>query len=149
MKIDNRVAYTLMELLLVLAILSIISLLAIPNTKFFLNMREQQELNELKKDLLYARNRAIVEGRSYFVYFDRERNQYIIRYSETSPPVKVKEFKHGIKIWKDNSTSILRFNANGRPGESGSIYLVDRKNNRYKLSLTPATGRIELGILDK
>lgn len=142
-------AYTLIELLLVLAILSIISLLAIPDSEILLRMRERQEIEELRKDLLFVRNRAIVEAENYEVLFSREENKYYIKHRKSGLTIKTKEFKHGIKISINNMDASFQFNRNGNTGKGGTIYLRDRKNNRYHLTLTPATGRMELKEVGK
>lgn len=75
----DRKAYTLIELILVLALLFIIVAMTIPNTNFYLSIAKNQELKELKKDLLFARNKAIIESQVYIVSFDSKDNRYIIK----------------------------------------------------------------------
>ena len=135
--------------MLVLAIISIIFAMAIPNSEILLRMRERQELEELRRDLLFARNKAIVEARNYYVYFNSNDNKYIIKHSETSPAIKTKQLQHGIKLDMDNIVSNFQFNKNARTGKSNTIFIRDRNNNRYKLTLTPATGRVELRLVGK
>lgn len=59
-----RKGYTLIEILIVLALFFQFFLsLGLPNTKFYGRIREKQEIDEFRKDLLFSRNRAIIESK--------------------------------------------------------------------------------------
>lgn len=141
----NR-GYTLIELLIVIALFSTILSIIIPNLGFYTNFMEKQEISELKKDLLFARNSAIVENRYYIVYFNHNENSYIIKTSETSPAIKSKTLGKGLKLDKDNLVGSFTFTPSGATGNSNTLYINGKKNKKYAISLTPATGRIEIKI---
>lgn len=138
--------YTLIELLIVIALFSTILSIAIPNLGFFKNLMEKQEIVELKKDLLFSRNSAIVENKYYIVYFNHKENSYTIKTSETSPAIKSKTLGQGLKLDKNNLVGNFTFTPSGATGNSNTLYINTRKNKRYAISLTPATGRIEIKI---
>jgi len=141
---NNRKAYTLIEVLLVVALLSIITGLAFPNTRTYLRIKEKKELDEFRKDILFARNKAIIESKNCFIYFNFEDNQYIIKHSEESLPIKTKKFPSGIELSGKKNVLYFEFNCNGSTNKSGTIYLTTKFNDTYSISLTPATGRLTM-----
>ncbi|NLY47078.1 MAG: type II secretion system protein [Tissierella sp.] len=140
----EKKGYTLIELLIAIALFSILLSIAIPNFNFYTNLREKQEIAEFKKDLLFARNSAIVENRYYIVYFNHSENSYIIKTGEASPTIKSKTFGQGLKLDIDNLVGSFTFTPSGATGNSNTLYINARKNRRYVVTLTPATGRIEI-----
>lgn len=141
----EKKGYTLIELLIVIALFSIFLSIAIPNLNFYRNIMEKQEIAEFKKDLLFARNSAIVENRSYTVNFNHERNSYNIKTSNR-PTVKSKTFSNGLKLFENNLVNSFTFTPSGATGNSNTIYIDTKKNKRYVVTLTPATGRIEIRL---
>ncbi len=138
--------YTLIELLIVIALFSTILSIVIPKLGFFKNLMEKQEIAELKKDLLFARNSAIVENRYYTVYFNHNENFYTIKTSESSSVIKSKTLGQGLKLDENNLVGNFTFTSSGATANSNTLYINARKNKRYVISLTPATGRIEIKI---
>lgn len=139
-----RKGYTLIEILIVIALFSILVSMIIPKLSFFNILSERQEIAELKKDLLYAREMAIIENKSYMVYFFHDKNSYSIKTSEAGPVIKSKTFDSGLKLNIDNGSFI--FNPSGAAGKSNTIYINTNRNKRYAISLSPATSRIEIKL---
>ncbi|MBC8590586.1 type II secretion system protein [Wansuia hejianensis] len=144
----DRKAYTLIELILVLALLFIIVAMTIPNTNFYLSIAKNQELKELKKDLLFARNKAIIESQVYIVSFDSKDNRYIIKTKKKSSPIKVKKLEHGIKLNEEISVKSIYFLPSGATENSNTIYLQDKNKKKYEVTITPVTGRVEIKIIE-
>lgn len=139
--------YTIIELLIALALFSIFLSIAVPKVSMFNRIKEQQELREFKKDILYARNKAIVEGKRYTVYLNYENNSYDISYNisqNKSERLKEYKFQYGLKLIRNPDLTKFSFTRFGTPGNASSIYLVDSKNNLYKLSVAPTTGKVSL-----
>ena len=145
----EKKGYTLIELLIVIALFSIFLSISLPNMSFFTAMRQKQEINEFKKDLLFARNSAIVENKSYRVSFYIDKNTYSIRESGKDKAIKSKTFSNGLKLNEDVIVGSFVFTPSGATGNSGSLYIEAMRNNRYKVTLTPATGRIEIKLEKK
>lgn len=141
-----RKGYTLIEILIVIALFSILLSLALPNLNFYLNFMERQEMEEFRNDLLYARNMAILENRYYIVYFFQDLNAYMIKTGEHSPAIKNKTFNNGLRLSKNSTTTNFTFTSTGAPANSGTVYIVNRKGRRYRVTLSPATGRIEVKL---
>lgn len=139
--------YTLIELIIVLALISILFIMAIPSTGFFIEIQEKRELEGFRKDLLFARNRAIIESRDYDVKFHIDDNQYfIIRTGENLETIKSKKFEKGIRFDKNNLLNSITFKHNGTTKDSGTFYLRNSKNYRYEITLSPVTGRIKVEV---
>lgn len=141
----DKKGYTLIELLIVIALFSILLSIALPNLAFYRNIMERQEISEFKKDLLFARNSAIVENKSYTVAFNHERNSYNIK-TGSRPPIKSKTFNHGLKLTENKLANSFIFTPSGATANSNTIYINTKKDKRYVVTLTPATGRIEIKL---
>lgn len=150
MKIINKSTsskgYTLIEVLMVIALLSILLAIAIPNMGFYRRIGENQEIRELKKDMLFARNRAIAENRIYFVHFVPSINSYEIRREAFGPIVKSKTLGKGLLIEDREIGRPIGFTPNGTTIDSGTIYIKSSRGQRYVLTVTPATGRIGIRL---
>lgn len=129
---------------MVIALLSILFSIAIPNFRLFTTMMQKQEINEFKKDLLFARNSAILENRSYMVYFFNDKNTYTIKNGEQEAAIKTKIFNHGLKLNVDQTVGSFVFTPSGAPGNSNTIYINTSGSKTYRVTLTPATGRVEI-----
>ncbi|NMB27323.1 MAG: prepilin-type N-terminal cleavage/methylation domain-containing protein [Tissierellia bacterium] len=141
----NR-GFTLIELIMIISVLLII--LCIPALKgnIILNYRERQELKELKNDINYARNKAIVESTKYIVDMRPYSNSYVIYKQEgIRKIVKRKELTDGIKINKTNiKGNEIIFTYSGAPEVAGTIELENRKGRKIEITITPATGKVNI-----
>lgn len=137
-----RKGHTLIEVLLVIVILAIIASMAVPNVKILHRIKSKNEISELRKDILFARNKAIIENNFCSIYFNAESNKYIIRTNEGSPSIKTKEFNHGVELEDRGNLKVLQFNPNGVPGSSGTLYISDSFGRTHKITVTPVSGRL-------
>lgn len=142
----NRTAYTLVEIIVVIAILGIIIAMTIPNTNYFKSIRESLEVKELRRDILFTRNKAIVDSKIYKIKFIEDDNSYKISTGSDSESItiKTKYFEHGIKLNTREGSKTFTFNTNGTTSESGTIYFLDRIGDEYKLSITPVSCKVNI-----
>lgn len=138
----KRVGYTLIEMLIVLALLGILLAMAFPSTNYFKSHRESLEIKELKRDILYTRNKAIIECKVYYISFDVKNNYYKIFSIDDS--VKTKYFEHGTRLSGEDGSSTFIFNTNGNTGVSGSVYFYDRAEVKHKLTITPVSCKVNI-----
>lgn len=142
----------MIELVIVLALFGILASIAVPKFTLISRFKENQELREFKRDVLYARNQAIVKGKEHSVSFDYDTNSYVIL--EELKVIKRYNFEHGIILIKKPFNvekavvSYIKFGKNGRPTVSGSIALMTSDKTIYKLSTTPVTGKVSLAKLE-
>lgn len=135
--------YTLIEILIVIALFTLIFSIALPSLGILNRTREGNELKEIKRDLIYTRNKAIVDCKSIKFRLDYENNGYIIEYLN-GEKIKSKYFQYGIKLMRNPKLLDYAFTSNGTPSNSDTLILEDSKKNRYEIAVTPATGKITL-----
>lgn len=136
--------YTLIEIILVIALISIFLGIALPSTKILSYLKEDKELEEFRKDLLYCRNRAIIECTNYNVYLDYDNNSYYITSKGSKSIIKRKYFQHGIRYKKSYNSTSFTFTSSGSPSSTGTIYLVNSRKSEFELAVSPVTGRVRL-----
>ncbi|MGY8771457.1 MAG: pilus assembly FimT family protein [Pirellulales bacterium] len=77
-------AFTLIEILIVVAIMGVVAALIIPQMSPSINEQIRSSAYLLVSDLDYARSLAISEGSTYKVEFDASENRYILSNSGTN-----------------------------------------------------------------
>lgn len=142
--------YTLIELLTILAILGIVISMTMPNSDYFKTIRENNELKTFKRDVLFARNKAITESKIYKLRFLYEDNAYMIKAVDLGVGdfEKTEYFEHGIVLNKNNSIKEVLFNKNGTISNSGTIKFKRRDGKEYKLVITPVRGLVDIREVD-
>lgn len=145
-KLRNNQGITLIELILVIALISIILTIAVPKSDFFLNYREKKELMNFKNNIVYARNNAILESTLYKVEIRPNNNYYIIeKFSDKWERVKREDLESGLRFEADYLERIeVIFNPTGAPRQGASIFLVNRKEEKIKLTIAIATGKVTI-----
>lgn len=144
---NRHKGYTLIEILIVLAIFSIIISIAAPKIVIFNRIKEQQELREFRRDILYARNRAIIDNKRYTVYLNYEDNSYFIRCNISTnewQTIKNYKFQYGIKLIRNPKHSKISFTGSGTASVADSFYISDSKDNRYVLTVAVNTGKVTI-----
>lgn len=145
-----KYGYTLLELLVVVALIAIVLSAAIPSLNIIFNTREKKELLEFKRDIIFARNSAVVENAIYGVYIDIKNNSYkIVKGKEQPTIIKDKQFSHGILIINNNFKNAINFFPTGTPDRAGTILVTNRKKQDIQITITPATGKVNLYIIEK
>ena len=152
----NKKGMTLIELVTVIAIMSIIMLIAIPKSTIALNFKERSDLMELKRDILYARNMSITERRRYSLDIHPRKNYYCVNryirdYGDDKEIVKSKVFESNLRIVtvnfngsNSNTFGQLLFNTTGAPKMAGNIRLINSKNQDIELTVEVATGKVNI-----
>lgn len=144
--INKIKGYTLVELIVVIALIGIVLSIAIPSIKMVFSTSEKKELMEFKRDLIFARNSAVMENGIYSIELNIVKNQYSVINHKVSDKklVKKKEFVNGIILEADNLDHHVTFYPTGSVEKAGSIKLSNRKNEKIYITITPATGKINL-----
>lgn len=144
--IKKRKGYTLVELIVVIALIGIVLSISIPSIKIIFTTSEKKELMEFKRDLIFARNSAVMENKVYSIDLDIVENQYFIRKSNKNGQklIKKKKFVNGIVLKEDNLGHNVTFYSTGSVEKAGTIRLSNRKNEKIYITITPATGKINL-----
>lgn len=148
---NSEYGYTLIELLVVIALFAIVLSIGIPSTKIIFNTREKKELMGFKRDIIFARNSAVVENCNYILYVYVDKNRYKIAKENGLIVTIIKDIKfcNGIIIKGNNFNSIMKFHPNGTPNNAGRILLTNSKKENIEITITPATGKVNLYINSK
>ncbi|NLK43635.1 MAG: prepilin-type N-terminal cleavage/methylation domain-containing protein [Tissierellia bacterium] len=148
--ISSKYGYTLLELMVVLALFAIVFSISIPSIRSVLINREKKELMTFRRDIIFARNSAIVENTNYTLNIYINKNSYqIVRHGKKNETIKNVTFENDIKIISNNFSSSLRFTPTGAPNKAGTIRLTNKKGDNIEISITPATGKVNLSIKSK
>lgn len=137
-------AYTLLELLLVLGILSICMMIAIPNIGFIQNWKRKsnfdQTINLMLEDMRVCKTEA---RNNYMVMMKVMEHGYEIRGNIDGIGNKLVEFPKDITLDKGNTkgliNGIIRYNSNGVISPPCTIGLVDSEGNRGQISIKVGT----------
>lgn len=147
-KSKNRKGYTLVELLVVITLMAIVISVSIPSFEIVFNTAEKKELMEFKRDLIYARNKAVMENNIYTIRLFIKQNRYqIIKNGKVI--IKDKTLSAGIIIIENNVDNFVDFYPTGAPSKAGTIQLRNKKNQVILITINVATGKINLKINGK
>lgn len=133
--------YTLIELIVVLALFSLLLTIAIPNSKAFKTYNQNQQLRVLEKDLRQARNTAIIENKTICAYFNLSKHSYEIKYI-SGEKILERVLIPGVEFKSKNFTNFT-FNADGRIGNAGTLKIKKGSEN-YELAVAAVTSKISL-----
>ncbi len=145
---NSKYGYTLVELLVVIALFAVVLSIGLPSVKIIFNTREKKELMEFKRDIIFARNGAVVENCVYILSIDVGKNGYKIIKDDGTSLIVIKsiKFSKGVVIKGNNFNGSISFYANGTPNMGGTILLTNRKKQKIEITITPATGKVNLYI---
>ncbi len=145
---NRKYGYTLVELIVTISLILIVLSIGMPSVKIIFNIREKKELMEFKRDIIFARNSAVVENCIYILYVDVNKNSYRIAKDNgiNAKTIKKVSLSNGIKIKGNNFNGYTKFYPSGAPNNSGTILLTNRKKQNIEITITPATGKVNLYV---
>ena len=150
----ERNGFTLTELIIVVAILGILSLIAVPNIIGELpNYRIKAASRDIASRLLLARMKAISRNCQYRIAFDPAGSYTVMRNDPVTGWVQEGEafnlpaavrFNRGGADPITFSSDRVVFNPNGSSNVNGAIYLKNSRDTMYHISVLQSTGRVSL-----
>jgi prepilin-type N-terminal cleavage/methylation domain-containing protein len=137
--------YTLIELLLCLALLSLLFCLTIPKTLTFLgDWQLEIATREVAFQLRMTQMQAIRENTAIKILcLTTLENQKIVRYFGVTPQKPYYVIPKGIQVINPATLNITYY-PKGTPSVGCTIRLSNRQNHRKAIVLSPVTGRIIL-----
>ncbi len=140
--------YTLLELIVVIALLAILLTIAVPGVRIIGRFQEKDELKTFRRDIISAKNKAIMEATIYSLHINKESNCYTIKtgYSKTSSGniVKTVKFIHWEFYGENNFDNSIRFLTTGAPDKSGTMRIKNKKGKITRLTISPVTGKLNV-----
>jgi len=141
--------FTLIELLCVVALLGLITMIALPAVN---NLGSKRNLEiaarGLATDLRKAQQKAVTLGRTQLVEFRPSTNEYRIRDALTEETVIItlpEGIGYGVNTYRRvGDFPLLRFRATGSPCRGGTVGLENKDKDILYLIITPATGRVRI-----
>lgn len=134
--------YTLLEVIVVLALIGIFLSISIPNLRIISNFQEKNEMKTFRRDIIAAKNKAIMEGTIYVLNIERKINSYNIKISGET--VKDVELVYWHIIPGNTLENRIEFSPTGVPNGGGTIRLKNKKGKITELTISPVTGKINI-----
>ncbi len=137
----NLAGFSLLEALVVVAIIAIIALIGVP---VYINLQPQLKLQaaarSLAADLRLAQEAAVTEQINYLVAFNTNENSYSLVNSQTGVTVKKIFLDKQVKISSvaglSNNQAV--FNSSGALSYGGTIILQNSNNQQKTITLQPS-----------
>lgn len=147
----NGKGVTLIELLCIIAILGVLSAIAIPEIvstidKWVLDSTAK----EIVEDIRWTQHLATTKGIYHHFEVNLKENLYRIRSTALrDPTIKRVEFNPNISeitctFKSEGDFKRLTFSPTGIPSQTGSITLTSKKGNELTITVAVGTGRVEI-----
>lgn len=131
----SKKAFTLIEIIIVLSIISIVLSVAIVKFNFFYNYKEKNEINLITDYTNFAKQKALVTGYDVTLYLHNEKIEIKSAYCEDSLNLKYLRFPATRKR--------IIFTSSGGIYGADTISIRGNKNN-YSLVITPVSAHIRI-----
>ena len=128
-------AFTLIELIITLAIISMIASVIMIKTGIISKFEEKKEVENIISDFNYCREKSLATGNDFEMQLKGD-NYKIIKWSDNT---SVKEVN--LKYLTSLKTYSMTFKPTGSVGKANTI-VVNSKYNTYKIVVSPIAGRI-------
>lgn len=143
-QITGQAGYTLVELLLVLAVIGVVFLLVLPGINGLYQRYELDVASRLiVSDLRGAQMSAWAHGDLHEIWFNKFAPTYRVwEDGKTTGQIRLPErvgYRNG---YLENGVSLMRYYPNGMAAGSGSIRLTNRLKERADLIVYPSSGTV-------
>ncbi|OGC07232.1 type II secretion system protein GspH [candidate division WOR-1 bacterium RIFCSPLOWO2_02_FULL_46_20] len=136
---------TLIEVMVVLAIIGILTAISLPRFSGIIERRLESEARRIQSDLRLARHLAITNGQNYILEISPLTNVYKLYAGSVAPANQVGEtrlIKSQITASSDND---FVFEPLGNAAaSSGKLLTLTTGARQYKIYVTVATGRVSI-----
>jgi prepilin-type N-terminal cleavage/methylation domain-containing protein len=146
----KRNGFTLLEIVLVVALLSIMVLAAVPMiSRIVPDVGLESEAKKIKAAIIYTQQQAVLTGSNHKIVFDIQQQRYSIQKindSNWAISEEMKSLQHGVSFKTINFANYLvEFNPMGEPmPEGGSIALTGTNNAVAIISVASTSGIVTI-----
>ncbi len=145
MIIKNNKGYTLIELIVVLAILSIVVFITFGNLNINQDILLSKCANQLANDIRYIQRKTITEKQTnYKINANYAANNTGYTINLGYKIIESVKFDKGITYTSNFTGPMLSFNLLGRPSNSGTYTLRNSKGKTINITVVPSTGRVRI-----
>lgn len=158
--------FTLIEVLVVVGIMALVAAMVVPQMMTAGQLGVQAAARMVISDILYAQNEAVVRQSPRKIMFDAVNNRYQVARTDSDGNDVVLNAQWRVASGGDTTQLItdfardsrfqgvvlenasfggnpsLTFDELGAPSSGGSVDLVFRNDVRYRVTITPFTGRV-------
>ena len=153
-KRHNR-GFTLLELIVVLAILGIISSIVIPSIVFITRRNTLKTVTqEIAQKIKDTQQLATNYRKEVIFDLDINRNTYTVRENRAKPKTfTTGQFSKDITITSNlyrpytgdmRGVRRIKYSANGLPSQTGTIWLTDQSGKTMTITIAVGTGRVKV-----
>lgn len=153
--------FTLLELMVVMALISMISVLVVPRLAGSLGkMNAETAARKIAASLRYARSQAVSQKIAYVSLFDFDKNRLIVKNWQAEPGTlnpepenrkleKIYDLPEGVKLAEviaektDADVFQVVFYPSGN-SSGGEVIISDDRDRRYKIAIDFITGAVKL-----
>lgn len=154
----SRSGFTMVELIIVVAIIAIAALVAVPMMSSAASVQIRSASNMIAGDLEYARSMAISRGQKYSVVFDPGAESYkivdeggiVIKHPVKTASDYIVDFKNNGRFNKVdiananfNATTSVQFDCLGSPNSGGTVSL-QAGNTNVTITVEHVTGYVSI-----
>ncbi|MEN6326272.1 MAG: GspH/FimT family pseudopilin [Syntrophomonas sp.] len=145
MKWKSETGFTLLELIVVMALLSMVAAMAIPQyNKVLDNVELKADAQKMARVLQSARQEAITAGQSKTVYFYDQSTKYKVRDGDTYWLSSGISYGAVALNGRHEGKPACVFSASGVPSSCGTITLQNRQGQVLYIIVSVAAGRVRV-----
>lgn len=131
--------FTLIELIITISLIGILLLVVTPKTNIYSSYYENVELNNIRRDILATRSRAVAEGKMYTFNIREDGYGYSIENNHNKTIKNV-----DLDSVRISSHGGFDFNSQGGVANPNTIKIFCKNNKTFELKVGVATGKITL-----
>lgn len=143
MRVKEQEGFSLMEALMVVAIMAIVTVIAIPSfSKYIADNRLKAAARDVSSDITEIRSRAVAENSAYTITLNVSGNSYtIVRNSDLATESKaLSQYGSGVRFQSTNyAAGAINVQTRGTV-DMGNIVLVNNRNSTATITVN-ITGR--------
>lgn len=141
----NETGFTLLELIIVMALLAMVAALAVPQFNQVLdNISLKADAQKMARVLQYARQEAISSGHSKTVYFYDQSTKYKVRDGDTYWLSSGITYALVRMSGRAEGKPACVFSASGIPSSCGTVYLRNRQGKILHVIVNVSAGRVRV-----